>query len=159
MRKFKELRDFLKESEYTPTTDTWKSAYSDYGVYRIEDKEQLNKINAFIHNFTEKAFIEPRHAMSQLRHRLNLAGLDFEMPHSNAIEEGTKSYKINRFGGEFGTTPTHNLMTDSFYKSDGISHQNNGVGMTLRCSYTVNESGLYNIKAMIVPDTEGSDEE
>jgi len=159
MRKFKELRDFLKESEYTPTTDTWQSAYSDYGVYRIENEEQLNKINAFIHTFTERSFIEPRHAMSQLRQKLNLAGLDFEMPSNNSIKEGTTSYKINRFGGEFGTTPTHNLMKNGFYKGDGISHNNNGVGMSLQCTYDVNESGLYKIKAMIVPDNKPNNEE
>lgn len=159
MKKYKELANFLKESEYTATgTDPVNTAYSDSGVYRIEDKAQLGKINAFIHAFTQREFVDPRQAMSQLRHKLNFAGLDFELPKVTDIDEGTENYKLTRSGGEFGTKPDHDL-SKGFYKSDGISPFNDGVGMVLRTTYNVSESGLYKIDAMIVPDTDEDEED
>ena len=40
------------------------------------------------------------------------------------------------------------------YKSDGVSPYNDGVGMVLRTTYSVNESGMFKIDAMIVPDVD-----
>ena len=89
--------------------------------------------------------------MGQLKTKLNLAGLDFDFNSKDAIDEGTKEYALSRFGGEFGTTPEHDLRK-GFYESDGISPYNNGVGFVLKCTYNINENGLYSIKAMVVPD-------
>tara|TARA_R100000005_G_C4905517_1_gene145624 strand:- start:178 stop:678 length:501 start_codon:yes stop_codon:yes gene_type:complete len=165
MKKFKELSSFLTENEYWDSTEPLRNRTSDYGVYRIEDKHQLGRINSFIEEFMSREFIDPKHAMSQLRHKLNLAGLDFEMDANKIgynrtpdIDEGTRDYKIERFGGEFGTKPDHDLST-GFYKSDGVSPFNDGVGMVLRTTYTVNESGMFKISAMIVPDIDEDNED
>jgi|TARA_R110000824_G_scaffold223491_4_gene411255 hypothetical protein len=165
MKKFKELSGFLNENEYWDSSEPLRARTSDYGIYRIEDQHQLGRINSFIEGFMKREFIDPKHAMSQLRHKLNLAGLDFELspnkvghdrnPH---IDEGTEDYKILRFGGEFGTKPDHDLST-GFYKSDGISPSNGGVGMVLRTTYSVNESGMFKIDAMIVPDVDKEEDE
>tara|TARA_R110002074_G_scaffold7617_1_gene32244 strand:+ start:161 stop:709 length:549 start_codon:yes stop_codon:yes gene_type:complete len=165
MKKFKELSGFLNENEYWDSSEPLRARTSDYGIYRIEDQHQLGRINSFIEGFMKREFIDPKHAMSQLRHKLNLAGLDFELSSNKVghdrnphIDEGTEDYKILRFGGEFGTKPDHDLST-GFYKSDGISPSNGGVGMVLRTTYSVNESGMFKIDAMIVPDVDKEDEE
>tara|TARA_R100000005_G_C4915603_1_gene151275 strand:- start:235 stop:720 length:486 start_codon:yes stop_codon:yes gene_type:complete len=160
MKKFKELASFLKENEYTDSSEPIRVARSDYGVFRVEDKHSLGRVNALIHEFTKREFVDPKQGMAQLRHKLNLIGLDFEMAAYDRIDEGSQDYKVNRFGGEFGVTPDHDLSA-GFYKSDGISPFNDGVGMVLRTTFTVSESGLYNIEAMIVPDVdeEGDDDD
>ena len=158
MKKFKELSSYLKENEYTDSSEPIRVARSDYGIYRVEDKETLGRINALIHEYTKREFIDPKNAMSQLRVKLNLIGLDFEMAAYDRVDEGSQDYKINRFGGEFGTTPEHDL-SKGFYKSDGISPFNDGVGMVLRTTYAVSESGMYSIDAMIVPDIDEDEED
>ena len=158
MKKFKELSSYLKENEYTDSSEPIRVARSDYGVFRVEDKETLGRINALIYEYTKREFIDPKNAMSQLRHKLNLIGLDFEMAAYDRVDEGSQDYKINRFGGEFGTTPEHDL-SKGFYKSDGISPFNDGVGMVLRTTYTVSESGMYSIDAMIVPDIDEDEDD
>ena len=39
------------------------SAYSDEGVYQIEKKSQLNRINAFLDAFSRKEYMDPRAAL------------------------------------------------------------------------------------------------
>ena len=158
MKKFKELTSYLKESEYTDSSEPIRVAQSDYGVFRIEDKHSLGRVNTLIHEFVKREFVDPKAGMCQLRHKLNLIGLDFEMAAYDRIDEGSQDYKINRFGGEFGTTPEHDLST-GFYKSDGITPFNDGIGMVLRTTYTVSESGMYSIDAMIVPDDTDEDKD
>jgi hypothetical protein len=140
----------LNESEVT-TGGASVSADSHYGIYRIENSEQLDRINAFINAFTRKEFIEPNSAMAQLRHKFNLTGLDFDWDNSSSLSEGDNTIHLNRFGGSFGTTPTHNLMKDGFFKGDNIKEYNNGKGLDLRVNLRKNDSSLYKIDARIVP--------
>ena len=152
MIKFKDLSNFLKESEFSPWGAMAQSVASpEMGVSRIEDSEQLNAINAVLENYSNKSFINPRAGMAQLKTKLNLAGLDFDFDMKEPIQEGTKEYPMTRYGGEFGTTPTHDL-SKGFYESDGISPYNDGVGFVLKCTYSINEDGLYSIKTKVVPN-------
>ena len=68
MIKFKELNTFLEtlfEGEET-TGGAARSAHSDHGVHRVEDPEQLTRINAFLNAFTQREFIEPKAAVATL---------------------------------------------------------------------------------------------
>ena len=133
-----------------------RSAHSDFGVHRTENPEQVIRLNSFLTAFTQREFIEPKSAVSLLRHKLNLAGLDFDWDNSSEIStnESTK-LPLKRWGGSFGTTPTHNLLKQGFYTSDNISEFNNGVGLALKLDVFQDDDGLYEIDAKIIPNNEG----
>ena len=154
MIKFKELNTFLEtlfEGEET-TGGASRSAFSDSGVHRIENPEQLARINAFLNAFTQREFIEPKAAVAQIRHKFNLIGLDFDWNASSGIKDGSMSIPLNRFGGTFGKS----LQTPyaEFETTDGISEYNNGKGLNLQLNVENGDGGLYKLNAKIVESKE-----
>tara|TARA_R110002020_G_scaffold142243_2_gene314425 strand:- start:155 stop:625 length:471 start_codon:yes stop_codon:yes gene_type:complete len=155
MKTYKELKNKLStisEGEET-TGGAARSAHSDYGVHRIENTEQVGRLNAFLNAFTQMEFLDPKSAISQVRHKFNLAGLDFKWNNkSNLVLDHTTVLPLERWGGSFGTTPTHNLMKDGFYRGDNIKEFNGGVGLALRLEVYQEDDGLYQMDAKIVPN-------
>ena len=130
-----------------------RSARDDFGIHRVENEEQVGRLNAFLNAFTDREFLSPKTAMVQIRHKLNTTGLDFEWNNNSSITNETMNLPLARWGGSFGTTPTHDLKT-GFYKSDNIKEFNNGVGLSLRVSAEQEDVGLYLLDAKIVPSVE-----
>ena len=54
------------------------------------------------------------------------------------------------FGGSFGTTPEHDLMTQGFYEDDGIESKL-GTKLVLRTSFSKNDVGMWKVDATIIP--------
>lgn len=159
MKSYKQLKKLLNEGEYMdggalgafPTKNSTRSAYSDEGVYRVEKPEQLQRLQAFLNAFTSKEYLDPRSALSLLRVKLNLAGLDFDFNNKTEIKGNqTINFKLNRFGGTFGTSPSHDL-SKGFETTDGLESP-----LTLIVSLGEAPSGLYKMSANI---TGGSDSE
>ena len=130
-----------------------RSARDDFGIHRVENEEQVGRLNAFLNSFTDKEFLSPKTAMVQIRHKLNTTGLDFEWNNTSSITNETLNLPISRWGGSFGTTPTHDLST-GFYRGDNIKEFNNGVGLSLRVSAEQEDAGLYLLDVKIVPSVE-----
>jgi len=154
MKKYKELKQQLTESEVQdggalggfPTQRTG-SAHSDYGVHRLDSSEQVQRLQAFLAAFTGREYLEPRAAISLLRVKLNLAGLDFDFSNKTNLEVGsTNILPLKRFGGTFGKTPT--TPHDEFETTDGFKELL-GHGLNLIVSIIVAESGLYRLDAKI----------
>jgi hypothetical protein len=59
-------------------------------------------------------------------------------------------FQLKRFGGTFGVTPQHNLMTQPFQVTDGIEDSLNGDHLGLSIDMKETESGLYKLKGLIV---------
>jgi hypothetical protein len=163
MKNYKELKKELFESEnmdggalgqyptYSPN-----SAHSDYGVHRIENNDQIKRLQAFLNTFTNKEYLDPRAALSLLRVKLNFAGLDFDFNNKTEINsDSMMSFKLKRFGGTFGTTPTHNLMKDGFKVTDGVEDVLGGNHLELNVQMQEAESGLYKLNISIneIPGT------
>tara|TARA_R110002124_G_scaffold239802_3_gene404941 strand:+ start:353 stop:820 length:468 start_codon:yes stop_codon:yes gene_type:complete len=150
---YKDLRENLNaitEGEET-VGGAARSAHSDYGIHRIENPEQHGRLNSFINSFTNKEFIEPKAAMAQLRHKFNLAGLDFKWDNTSTFDEGNATLlPLSRYGGTFGTTPEHDLST-GFQVTDGIAEFNNGVSLSLSVNTHPGKNGLMKLDAEIVP--------
>ena len=93
MKKFKQLKQQLNEDAYMdggalgqwPTPNSTRSAFSDFGVHRVEHQEQLKRIQAFLNAFTSREYLEPRAALSLMRVKLNLAGFDFDFNRKTEI--------------------------------------------------------------------------
>ena len=158
MKHFKQLVQELVESEYSPGSYEHggvagaggRSAHSDLGSYRIELDEIVGRINAFIKEYTNRDFIDPTSLRNQLKARLNHVGLDFECDSKSRLGEGNHVFQLSRFGGSFGTTPTHNLMKDGFLKSDMIK-EFTGSSMILSLNVSRNDNSLFSVDAKIVP--------
>lgn len=152
MKRFYQLKQRLIESEYADgggfnaayDGTTSRSAASDFGVHRIENETQMNRINAFLQTFAQKDYLDPRSAFALLRAKINLAGLDFQFnPNVPLLTDTPMQFSLTRFGGTFGTTPTHDL-SKGFLETDGISEFNGGKGMRLAVIITRNgANGLY----------------
>ena len=152
MKKFKQIISLLESGEaedgggfgypHQPSRTT-RSAASDFGVHRIENETQLNRINAFLSSFGSREYIDPRGALAILRAKMNIMGLDFDFTPKTKIVPGPNVFKLTRFGGTFGTTPEHDLLKDGFLTTDGISEFNNGKGMNLVIEIVLTPNHLY----------------
>ncbi len=160
MKTYKELQekmDTITEGQET-VGGASRSAHSDFGVHRIEHPEELGRLNAFLNAFTQMEFLEPKSAIATIRHKLNLAGLDFEWNNNSTFTpEETLKLPLARFGGSFGTTPTHDLKK-GFYKSDNIAEFNDGRGLQLSIDVYQEDGGLYQMDAKIMPSASASED-
>ena len=167
MKKFSQLKSKLMESEYTEgggfnaayDGTTSRSAASDYGIHRVEEPTQRMRLNAFLQTFAQKDYLDPRTALALLRAKMNLAGLDFQFnPNVPLIPNSEIVFPLTRFGGTFGTTPTHDL-SKGFLETDGISEFNDGKGMALVLTVTqTGANGLFKFN-MRIEETEGDMED
>jgi hypothetical protein len=154
MKTYKELQeklDTLSEGQET-VGGASRSAHGDFGVHRIEHPEEVGRLNAFLNAFTQMEFLDPRSGIAQIRHKMNLAGLDFEW--NNRAEfnkEGVTNLPLSRWGGSFGTTPEHDLLRDGFYRGDNIADVEGKQGLQLRIELHQEDMGLYQMDAKIVP--------
>ena len=160
MKTYKELQekmDTIIEGQET-VGGAARSAHSDFGVHRIEHPEELGRLNAFLNAFTQMEFLEPKSAIATIRHKLNLAGLDFEWNNKSTFTpEETLKLPLARWGGSFGTTPTHDLK-QGFHRGDNIAEFNNGKGLELSIDVYQEDGGLYQMDAKIVPSTPASED-
>jgi hypothetical protein len=144
MKKFQDLKKRLNESEYSDgggfnaayDGTTSRSAASDYGVHRIENETQRQRLQMFLNAFSSREYLDPRSALALLRAKLNLAGFDFEFNPKVQISTNQElRFPLNRFGGVFGYKIRNGVVdhpvNGNFEKTDGISEFNNGQGMDL----------------------------
>ena len=147
MKRYTELKTLLTEMEDTPMGGDARSAFSDYGVHRIEDPEQLSRLNAFLTAVAQREFLDPKGALFQIKNKLNMAGYDFQCDPQEKAYEGMKEYPLNRHGGTFGKhvdTPF-----DEFDKTDGISNSENSYSLKVNCEKL--PTGLYKMMPSISP--------
>jgi len=157
MKKFKQLKQQLNEDAYMdggalgqwPTPNSTRSAFSDFGVHRVEHQEQLKRIQAFLNAFTSREYLEPRAALSLMRVKLNLAGIDFDFDKKTAIQTQTPiAFNLKRFGGTFGKTL--NTPHNEFDRTDGFEGILDGDHLVLSIIIEEAPSGLYKLNAQII---------
>jgi hypothetical protein len=161
MKKFKELRQTINEATYRPD-GTFSRDASDTGVggevglYQIQDSRAISQLNSYIGAFNEGDFLNPMAGLAKLRERLRAgAGIDFECDTSMLPEDGYSiDYALSQYGGSFGTTPEHDLMTQGFYEDDGIEGKL-GTKLVLRTTFRKDENKMWKVDAMIIPAQTG----
>lgn len=157
MKKFKQLKQQLTEDAYMdggalggfPAQQSTRSAFSDFGVHRVEHDDQLKRLQAFVNAFTSREYLEPRAALSLLRVKLNLAGFDFDFNKNTIVQTNVPTiFKLKRFGGTFGKTLTtpHN----EFETTDGFEDILDGKHLALHTVLHEAPSGLYKLEIQII---------
>ena len=176
MKNFKELANSLNlhEMEYTeggalggtPSAPGGaNSIHSDEGVHRIEKDSQKKRIDAFLNAFGRKEYLDPKAALSILRSKMNIIGLDFDFnPAKSDCERAMQTgeplvYRLTRFGGVFGTSPDHDLLKNGFINSDGISDARNGVGLEITINLDETPNGLYKVNVSLGDATDGMEDD
>jgi len=158
MKSYKQLKQQLMESEYVdggalgqwPVPDSTRSASDDVGIHQIQIDSQVQKLQAFLHAFTSREYLDPRAALSLMRVKLNLAGLDFDFTNKTQVEiNKPHHFTLKRFGGTFGTTPDHDL-SKGFKVTDGVEDILGGDHLALVINVIEAETGLYKMDAKIV---------
>ena len=137
-KEMKSFKQHIKEAHYegdaqgVGTTDNNNSVEdSRIGVHNIENPEVLKQVNAFVGSIADKEYINPDHAISQLREKLARLGLSF----GNVKLEGNNgsvTVDLKQFGGRFGKdldTKPEDVIND-----DGISHRKEG-GLKLEFNF------------------------
>ena len=150
MKTFNELAQNIMEAEDTPAGGYSRSAHSHHGTHRVEDQEMLGRVNSFIHNYFQTEVQDKKAALVGLRQKLNQVGLDFQFTGKEELPVGEDfRIPITRYGGTFGTSPTHDLR-NGFEVTDGLESP---LTLNVNCEYL--ENGLYNINAKVAPLAEG----
>ena len=134
MRSFKQ---HIKEAHYAGdaqgvgTSDQNSVEDSRIGAHNIENPEVLKQVNAFVGSIADREYINPSHAINELKEKLARIGLSF----GNVILEGDKgsvTVDLKQFGGRFGKdvdTKPEDVIND-----DGISHRKTG-GLKLEFNF------------------------
>ncbi len=127
MKRFKDLREELVlEAEFDAygIGNSAASIHTDDGVHRLDNNENLGKLNAFIENFLSGPTMNPKARLEQLKIRLNHVGLDFDC--NEGVTEGEiTSYEVKYYGevsgykldnryGPTGEIGTEDYATEKF---------------------------------------------
>jgi hypothetical protein len=136
--KMKSFKQHIKEDHYegdaqgVGTTDNSNSVEdSRLGAHNIENANVLKQINAFVGSIADREYINPDHAISELREKLSRLGLSFD----NVILEGDKgtvTVDLKQFGGRYGKDT--DSKPDEVINDDGISHRKEG-GLKLEFNF------------------------
>ena len=141
MKRFKELREnliFEAEFDAFGIGNSANSIHTDDGVHRLENKENLGKLNAFIENFLSGETMNPKARLEQLKIRLNHVGLDFDS--NEGVSEGDiTSYEVKYYGkvtgyklddkfGPTGEIGEQDLATEKFGAPLVLSVESAGEG-------------------------------
>jgi hypothetical protein len=135
--KMKTFKQHIKEGHYEGDaqgvgTSTQSSVEdSRIGAFNIENPEVLKQVNAFVGSIADREYINPGHAISELKEKLSRLGLSF----GNVKLEGDKgsvTVDLRQFGGRYGKdldTKPEDVIND-----DGISHRKEG-GLKLEFNF------------------------
>jgi hypothetical protein len=136
--KMKSFKQHIKEAHYegdaqgVGTTDNNNSVEdSRLGAHNIENANVLKQVNAFVGSIADREYINPDHAISELREKLSRLGLSFD----NVILEGDKgtvTVDLKQFGGRYGKDT--DSKPDEVINDDGISHRKEG-GLKLEFNF------------------------
>ena len=133
----KSFKQHIKEGHYegdaqgVGTTGQNSVEDSRIGAHNIENAEVLKQVNAFVGSIADREYINPTHAINELREKLSRIGLSF----GNVVLEGDKgsvTVDLKQFGGRYGKDV--DSKPDEVINDDGISHRKQG-GLKLEFNF------------------------
>lgn len=134
------------------------SALTDKGTFNLALPRSVDAINALLHTFSYKDYIDPDGLMAIVKQKLNHFGLDFACK-SNKVQDGQTMYELVQYGspqlGVYGQNPYDDVNKKGFSQGDGIKEK---LGHSLALSVNVEKmpTGLRKVTLMIVPTATSS---
>ena len=124
------------------TVDGQSAEDSQLGMHNIQDEEVLKVVNGFVGSIAEREYINPQHAVDELKEKLSRVGLHFDCQIEG--DSGTNACDVVRHGGRFGKDTDGSDIND-----DGISHQKEG-GLKLEIKHELLSTGSSKVYAKLV---------
>lgn len=161
MKSFKELRRTISESSYPAAFDAVGTRGRvgpqdsdnslDFGQNLADlSRQSIARINTYLGALGAKPYINPVEALRQAQGRLQMVGLDFQIPKDFATtveeSESMTSFPLTRFGGTLRSDGT----TYGYSMDDGITPVL-GHGLSMQVETQRLTNGLVQVQAMIVP--------
>ena len=161
MKSFKELRRTISESSYPAAFDVVGTRGRvgpqdsdnslDFGRNLADlSRQSIARINTYLGALGAKPYINPVEALRQAQGRLQMVGLDFQIPKefATSVEESESmtSFPLTRFGGTLRSDGT----TYGYSMDDGITPVL-GHGLSMQVETQRLTNGLVQVQAMIVP--------
>ena len=112
------------------------------GVHNVHDPDVLKRVNAFVQSISMKEYIDPSHAIDELRNKLMRIGLNFG-PVGFDEEEGDQTVSVSRFK-TFGQADDGQNIDN-----DGISDVKEG-GLKLKVEHGKTSSGTSKVYAKLI---------
>lgn len=127
-----------------------QSLLSNFGTHRLEHDAMLDRLNAFLAAYSGKEFLDPEGALSVLKNKLNIIGLDFK---PTRLAPGMNVFKLYQYGspalGVFGIHK--NLQTDltkePFNSTAGLD-ESFDINLVIMVEKTPNYLVKFNMKAV-----------
>ena len=143
----KTFKQHVKEGHYAGgqvgSTTSNSPEDSALGAHNIQDADVLKTVNAFVGSIAEREYINPQHAVDELREKLGRVGLTVS-PVDLAGDKGNVTVEVKQFGGRFGKDVDGSDIND-----DGISHRKEG-GLKLEVQYETLKNGTSKVYAKLV---------
>ena len=116
---------------------------SNIGVHNIENKNVLERVNAFVGAIADREYINPEQALSELAEKLSRLGLTMDKVNMEG-DKGTVQVEVKQFGGRFGKDTDGSDIND-----DGVSHRKEG-GLKLEVKYEKMSNNTSKVFAKLV---------
>ena len=112
------------------------------GVHNVHDPDVLRRVNAFVQSISMKEYIDPHHAINELRSKLMRIGLNFG-PVGFDEDEGDQTVSVSRFE-TFGKADDGQDIDN-----DGISDVKEG-GLKLNIKHGKASDGTSRVYAKLI---------
>jgi hypothetical protein len=135
-----------------PKNNLSPSALTDKGTFNLNLPRSIDAINAMLHGFSARDYIDPDGLTGVVKQKLNHFGLDFSC--SGKVQDGENSYELVQYGstqlGVYGQNPYDDVNKKGFKQGDGIKEK---LGHSLKLIVNVQRlpTGLRKVNMMIVP--------
>jgi hypothetical protein len=128
------------------------SPLTDKGTFNLALPRQIDAINAMLHTFSGKDYIDPDTVVGVARNKLNLIGLDFKS--SIKVSDGLSTYELVQYGspdlGVYGQNPYDDVNKKGFKQGDGIKEKL-GHSLALTVNVVKQPNHLRKVHMVIVP--------
>ena len=128
------------------------SALTDKGTFNLKLPHSIDAINAMLHSFSNKDYIDPDGITSVVKQKLNHFGLDFMC--GNKLADGENAFELVQYGspqlGIYGQNPYQDVNKQGFKQGDGIKEKL-GHSLKLVINSQRQPNGLRKVGIMIVP--------
>ena len=129
------------------------STVTDKGAFNLALPRQIDAINAMLHAFSSKDYIDPDSLLGVVKQKLNHFGLDFMCP-AQKVSDGMSTYELVQYGspqlGVYGQNPYDDVNKKGFKQGDGIKEKL-GYSLALTMNVEKQPNHLRRVTLVITP--------
>jgi len=141
-----------------PQGKVGQSPLTDKGTFNINMPRQIDAINAMLHTFSDRDYIDPDSVLGVVKQKLNLVGFDFKCP-AQKVSDGLSTYELVQYGspqlGVYGQNPYDDVNKTGFKQGDGIKEKL-GHSLVLTMNVVKQPNHLRKISLVITPSETSS---